>query len=270
MQLVQVAESAVARMDASPDIADHPTFFEITTALALLHFRRCRVDLAVLEVGLGGRLDSTNVCTPLVSVITSISLDHTRQLGNSLAEIAIEKAGIIKPGHPRCQRMCARVKHVWKLNASPSRETVPSQRWVKNLTSATIQIPTGLVIGLTRSLNRRRSNIKAIYNSSPIAVAMRSKCWALTRATTRRLRSVLSNLFVRKGGSFPMRRFPLDWPQHAVQVGLIGYPIGQPSFWTPHITSPRYRHSLMFSRHISHTNGAFLCSAQHVAKMPVA
>jgi dihydrofolate synthase/folylpolyglutamate synthase len=73
------------------------TFFEILTAMALVHFQRMEVDLAVLEVGLGGRLDATNVATPLVSVITSISLDHTEVLGDTIAKIAREKAGIIKP-----------------------------------------------------------------------------------------------------------------------------------------------------------------------------
>lgn len=77
-----------------------PTFFEMTTAMALLHFARRNVDIAVLEVGLGGRLDSTNICSPLVSVITSVSFDHTKQLGNTLESIATEKAGIIKPGVP--------------------------------------------------------------------------------------------------------------------------------------------------------------------------
>ncbi len=77
-----------------------PTFFEVTTAMAFLHFARRNVDCAVLEVGLGGRLDSTTVCQPSVSIITSISFDHTRQLGNTLAAIAGEKAGIIKPGVP--------------------------------------------------------------------------------------------------------------------------------------------------------------------------
>jgi len=80
--------------------AQQPTFFEVATAVGFLHFVRRRVDVAVLEVGLGGRLDSTNVCWPLVSIITSISLDHTRQLGDRLALIAREKAGIIKPGRP--------------------------------------------------------------------------------------------------------------------------------------------------------------------------
>ncbi len=77
-----------------------PTYFDITTAMALLHFVERGVDAAVLEVGLGGRLDSTNVCLPAVSVITTISFDHMKQLGYTLAAIAREKAGIIKPGVP--------------------------------------------------------------------------------------------------------------------------------------------------------------------------
>jgi len=76
------------------------TFFEAATALGFLHFVRRRVDAAVMEVGLGGRFDSTNVCDPVVAVITSISLDHTRQLGDRIAAIAMEKAGIVKPGRP--------------------------------------------------------------------------------------------------------------------------------------------------------------------------
>jgi len=76
------------------------TTFEVTTALAFLHFLRADVDLAVMEVGLGGRLDATNVITPEVSIITSLSLDHTYLLGDTLAKIAFEKAGIIKPGVP--------------------------------------------------------------------------------------------------------------------------------------------------------------------------
>lgn len=77
-----------------------PTFFELTTALAWLWFCECQVDIAVLEVGLGGRLDSTNICNPEVCVITTISRDHTHILGTRLSEIATEKAGIIKQGVP--------------------------------------------------------------------------------------------------------------------------------------------------------------------------
>ncbi len=77
-----------------------PSFFEITTALAFDHFARSGVDIAVIEVGLGGRLDSTNVITPLLSVITNISLEHTALLGDTIAKIAFEKAGIIKKDVP--------------------------------------------------------------------------------------------------------------------------------------------------------------------------
>ena len=79
-----------------PDI----TWFEIVTAIGLLHFADRAVDVAVVEVGLGGRLDATNVLTPEVAVITSLSLDHTQLLGDTLAQIAYEKGGIIKPGIP--------------------------------------------------------------------------------------------------------------------------------------------------------------------------
>jgi len=76
----------------------HPSFFEMMTAIAFLQFARERVDIAVLEVGMGGRLDATNVAEPLVSVITDISLDHQKFLGNTVPEIAREKAGIIRRG----------------------------------------------------------------------------------------------------------------------------------------------------------------------------
>jgi dihydrofolate synthase/folylpolyglutamate synthase len=104
VELVDVLRSAADEMDrhASHTGDDHErtTYFEIVTAMAMLHFQRKNVDHAVLEVGLGGRLDSTNVCNPKVTVITSISLDHTKQLGNTLASIAREKAGIVKPQVP--------------------------------------------------------------------------------------------------------------------------------------------------------------------------
>ncbi|MGL4208029.1 MAG: bifunctional folylpolyglutamate synthase/dihydrofolate synthase [Candidatus Adiutrix sp.] len=77
-----------------------PTFFEFVTAMAFLHFKEQKVDLAIIEAGLGGRLDSTNVIDPLLSLITNISLEHTEQLGDSLEKIAFEKAGIIKSKRP--------------------------------------------------------------------------------------------------------------------------------------------------------------------------
>jgi dihydrofolate synthase/folylpolyglutamate synthase len=82
------------------DPEDAPTFFELITAAALLEFSERKVDVAVLETGLGGRLDATNICAPEVCVITSIGFDHQEYLGPTLAAIAAEKAGILKPGVP--------------------------------------------------------------------------------------------------------------------------------------------------------------------------
>jgi len=104
VELVERVRPAVEAMDeaAGPDEADEdgPTYFEIIAAMAMLHFARCQVDAAILEVGLGGRLDATNVCHPRVCAITSIGFDHTKQLGNTLESIAREKAGIVKSGIP--------------------------------------------------------------------------------------------------------------------------------------------------------------------------
>jgi dihydrofolate synthase/folylpolyglutamate synthase len=101
VDLIEHVRPAIVELDRQRAANDFGlTFFEITTAMAMIHFDREAVNIAVLEVGMGGRLDSTNVCQPLVSVITNISLDHTRQLGNTLESIATEKAGIIKPNVP--------------------------------------------------------------------------------------------------------------------------------------------------------------------------
>lgn len=102
--LVDRIRPVVQQMDdagiAAGDSSYSPTFFELTTAISLMHFADRQVDAVVLEVGLGGRLDSTNVCQPVVTVVTSISLDHTKQLGDTTAKIAAEKGGIIKHGVP--------------------------------------------------------------------------------------------------------------------------------------------------------------------------
>ena len=97
--LVEEVRPAVERLDRSPHFRElgGATFFEITTAMGLLHFARRGADPAVIEVGMGGRLDSTNAIRPVVSVLTTISFDHPRQLGSTLGAIASEKAGIIKP-----------------------------------------------------------------------------------------------------------------------------------------------------------------------------
>jgi dihydrofolate synthase / folylpolyglutamate synthase len=95
-----VADGLTMIRDFIADWDPHPTFFEVTTALALKHFGDAEIDIAILETGLGGRLDATNAVQSDVSVITPIALDHEKWLGNTLAEIAGEKAGIIKPRVP--------------------------------------------------------------------------------------------------------------------------------------------------------------------------
>ena len=98
--VVSDVHDAVARLLSHGQLQGSPTFFEVTTAMAFEIFRRAGVDVAVCEVGLGGRLDATNVLQPAVAAITSIGFDHQPYLGNTLAEIAGEKAGIIKAGVP--------------------------------------------------------------------------------------------------------------------------------------------------------------------------
>ena len=92
-----VADGLTIIRDLVADWDPHPTFFEVTAALALKHFGDGKIEIAILETGLGGRLDATNAVQSDVSVITPIALDHEEWLGNTLAEIAGEKAGIIKP-----------------------------------------------------------------------------------------------------------------------------------------------------------------------------
>jgi dihydrofolate synthase/folylpolyglutamate synthase len=96
--LHDVVDRTAERLVGEGDLPCHPSFFEMLTAMAFEYFARQRVEIAVLEVGMGGRLDATNVIEPLVSVITDVSLDHQKFLGNTVAEIAREKAGIIRSG----------------------------------------------------------------------------------------------------------------------------------------------------------------------------
>ena len=90
-------DETAQRLVANHELPHHPSFFETLTALAFLYFAETKVDIAVLEVGLGGRLDATNIVEPLLSVITDIALDHQKYLGNTITEIAREKAGILRP-----------------------------------------------------------------------------------------------------------------------------------------------------------------------------
>jgi dihydrofolate synthase/folylpolyglutamate synthase len=97
LRLVNMIKPLCEEMEEDPGLR-HPTFFEIITAMAFKHFSETRIDFAVLEVGMGGRLDATNVVKGLVSIITNVSLEHTEVLGDTVLEIAEKKAGIIKEG----------------------------------------------------------------------------------------------------------------------------------------------------------------------------
>lgn len=99
-RLASIVRDAGERLVAEGELPAAPTFFEQVTAIGYLHFAEREVDLAVLETGLGGRLDATNICLPVVTAITPIGADHQQYLGETLAEIAGEKAGILKSGVP--------------------------------------------------------------------------------------------------------------------------------------------------------------------------
>jgi len=97
-ELYETVDQQAARLVETGELPWHPSFFEMLTAIAFEYFAREKVEIAVLEVGMGGRLDATNVIEPRVSIITDISLDHQKFLGNTVAEIACEKVGIIRDG----------------------------------------------------------------------------------------------------------------------------------------------------------------------------
>ncbi len=129
VELVEAVRPAVEELDAGDRHYVHrgATFFEVTAAMGLLHFARRNAGAVVLEVGMGGRLDSTNVVRPILGVITTISFDHTRQLGSTLGAIAGEKAGILKRGRPaisgvRGDEPRASIHRVAKLRGTQLRE----------------------------------------------------------------------------------------------------------------------------------------------------
>ena len=129
-ELFTTLQARIERLLAAGRLRFHPTYFECLTAMAMEYFRRQQCELVVLEVGMGGRLDATNVATPRLAVITQIDFDHERFLGNTIATIASEKAGIIKPGivvvstasHPeaaeviraRARQQGARLMETWQ------------------------------------------------------------------------------------------------------------------------------------------------------------
>jgi len=128
-------EDTAAALVATGELPHSPSFFEILTALAFLHFAGAQVEIAVLEVGLGGRLDATNVVEPVLSVITDIALDHQEYLGDTIAAITREKAGILRPNgvlvtlpqHPEANQAIGEAAATLDLRAISAAEYIPAQ-----------------------------------------------------------------------------------------------------------------------------------------------
>ncbi len=126
-ELLERLKSVIDRLMSEGKLSYHPTYFEVLTALAFLEFAERQIDVAVLEVGMGGRFDATNVVRPLVSVITTIAKDHQQHLGSTLRQIAFEKAGIIKPGVPvvcgvRGGEALREIRRVARVRSAPMSE----------------------------------------------------------------------------------------------------------------------------------------------------
>jgi dihydrofolate synthase/folylpolyglutamate synthase len=130
-------DEAANRLVSAGQLPHHPSFFETLTALAFLYFAEQHVDIAVLEVGLGGRLDATNIVEPILSVITDIALDHQEYLGNTIAEIAREKAGILRPNgtlitlpqHPEANRAIGEAAIALNVHAISATDYLPGRNF---------------------------------------------------------------------------------------------------------------------------------------------
>ena len=151
----------VVRTVRTLELPCHPTHFETLTALGFLYFARKRVSIAILEIGMGGRLDSTNVADPILSILTSIGYDHQKYLGNSLGEISREKAGILRPATPAI--VAPQIPEVQTRLLSASREAgAPC---------------TGSIRKTCRFPDPRRAAI----SSASEGVISSCRCWAGTR-----------------------------------------------------------------------------------------
>jgi len=132
-RLFSQVDDTAATLISEEKLPHHPSFFEVLTALAFLYFAEEKVDIAILEVGLGGRLDATNIVEPLLSVITDIALDHQEYLGNTIAEITREKAGILRangtlitlPQHPEANQAIGEAAALLNLTAISAADIIP-------------------------------------------------------------------------------------------------------------------------------------------------
>jgi dihydrofolate synthase/folylpolyglutamate synthase len=159
-------------------IVTHPNHFEILTAVAFLHFRKCAVDIAVLEVGLGGRLDATNVASPLVSTIVSIDFDHEEYLGRTLAKIAAEKAGVLRKGRtavlgPLPAEAESTIVSMAGARRSPVTHALQGVTVRKRRRRVDIETPMGIYLGVQplQGAHQRTNLIVAIRSLEALAAA---------------------------------------------------------------------------------------------------
>ena len=184
--------SNIEKLLASGTLRAHPTFFECVTAMAFAHFAEAKVEFAVFETGLGGRLDSTNIVTPQVSIITRVEFDHENFLGHSLREIAGEKAGIIKSGVPLV--IAEQREEVREVLLAKARElnapvvetihafTIQSQELVDGRIRATLrEIETGLQFDVAPQL-AGRFQLQNALNAGAAARVLQSKGFHISTA----------------------------------------------------------------------------------------
>lgn len=201
VRLVRLLAEVTARIDIeSPGL--NPTFFELTTSLGWLFFIQERVDVAVLEVGLGGRLDSTNICRPEVCIITTISRDHTLVLGTRLSEIAAEKAGIIKECVPIVSGVLAPeardvIEHIAAQRSAPLTQLTRDFSYEVAAIENSPSEPRGRVSvyfpATTQSAEREDLELALLgrhqaHNAALVAAALRvlrQRCWCVPQPACR-------------------------------------------------------------------------------------
>lgn len=183
-----------------------PTFFEVLTATAFLHFQRSAVRLAVLEVGMGGRLDSTNIVEPVLSVLTPISLDHQQYLGSTIAEMVYEKGGILRPGFPAIS-----------ARQSPEAEALLDEKAREVGTELTyVQTPEEVVTD-------QRGRFSFRYDGLDFALQAVGRCQMENAVLAFEASGVLS-----KGGVVVDRQWTSRAIQSTVPAGVLNWIEGQP------------------------------------------
>lgn len=197
-----------------------PSFFEVTVAMAFWHFSREQVDLGIIEVGLGGRLDSTNIITPILSIITQIGRDHQQMLGETLPEIAREKAGIIKPGIPviigeRQEETLFVFQETASAQAAPLKmaEDFGHVSWVREKNKAFVRLfeagkegPVTYEIGLTGKYQEK--NLLSVFSAIQ---HLRSQGWEIPDSAVAKGLAEVTELAGLRGRMERLARRPQVW-----------------------------------------------------------